>query len=130
MEVQNKLKIITCTAEVVVDKISKIGTRIYGEDFVAPKVYEQGAKNEAGQFINPIDATYFTKNTNDYNRGEVMPGITQGWGFIDLKPMLDSIKGENKNEIVQQILGNYVERKRGGQIESPSLLSLDEVING
>ena len=59
-----------------------------------------------------------------------MPGITQGWGFIDLKPMLDSIKGENKNEIVQQILGNYVERKRGGQIESPSLLSLDEVING
>ncbi len=117
-------------AEVVVDKISKIGTRIYGEDFVAPKVYEQGAKNEAGQFINPIDATYFTNNNNEYNRGEVMPGITQGWGFIDLKPMLDSIKGENKNEIVQQILGNYVERKRGGQIESPSLLSLDEVING
>ena len=30
----------------------------------------------------------------------------------------------------QEILGSYVERKRGGQIESPSLVSLNEVING
>jgi hypothetical protein len=44
--------------------------------------------------------------------------------------MLDSIKEEDRQEAVQEILGNYVERKRGGQIESPSLLSLEEVING
>lgn len=115
-------------AEKVIDKIEKIGTRLYGEDFVAPKLYEQGAQDEQGRYYSPIDETYWA-GKSDID-GKANPGVREGWGFIDLKPMLDSIKEEDRQEAVQEILGNYVERKRGGQIESPSLLSLDEVING
>ncbi len=115
-------------AEKVVDKIDKIGTRLYGDSFVAPKVYEQGAKNEEGRFISPVDVSYWSGKSNI--DGKANPGVEEGWGFIDLKPMLESIREEDKQEVVQEILGNYVERKRGGQIESPSLLSLNEVING
>tara|TARA_R100001509_G_scaffold53529_1_gene29363 strand:- start:4087 stop:6756 length:2670 start_codon:yes stop_codon:yes gene_type:complete len=115
-------------AEKVVDKIDKIGTRLYGESFVAPKLYEQGAQDDNGRFFSPIDNSYFA-GVSDID-GKANPGIKEGWGFIDLKPMLDSIKEEDKQEVVKEILGSYVERKRGGQIESPSLLSLNEVING
>lgn len=115
-------------AEKVIDKIEKIGTRLYGEDFVAPKLYEQGAQDEQGRYYSPIDESYWAGKSNI--DGKANPGVREGWGFIDLKPMLDSIKEEDRQEAVQEILGNYVERKRGGQIESPSLLSLDEVING
>jgi len=115
-------------AEKVVDKIDKIGTRLYGESFVAPKLYEQGAQDENGRYYSPIDESYWAGKSNI--DGKANPGIREGWGFIDLKPMLDSIKEEDKQEVVKEILGSYVERKRGGQIESPSLLSLNEVING
>ena len=115
-------------AEKVVDKIDKIGTRLYGDSFVAPKVYEQGAKDENGRLISPVDMSYWS-GVSDID-GKANPGVGEGWGFIDLKPMLESIREEDKQEAVQEILGNYVERKRGGQIESPSLLSLNEVING
>jgi hypothetical protein len=115
-------------AEKVIDKIEKIGTRLYGEDFVAPKLYEQGAQDENGRYYSPVDQSYW-EGVSDID-GKANPGIREGWGFIDLKPMLDSLKEEDRQEAVQEILGNYVERKRGGQIESPSLLSLNEVING
>ena len=115
-------------AEKVVDKIEKIGTRLYGDSFVAPKLYEQGAKDENGRLISPVDMSYWS-GKSDID-GKANPGVGEGWGFIDLKPMLESIREEDKQEAVQEILGNYVERKRGGQIESPSLLSLNEVING
>ena len=115
-------------AEKVVDKIEKIGTRLYGEDFVAPKLYEQGAQDENGRYYSPVDQSYW-EGVSDID-GKANPGVREGWAFIDLKPMLDSIKEEDRQEAVQEILGNYVERKRGGQIESPSLLSLNEVING
>tara|TARA_Y100001972_G_scaffold50668_1_gene62176 strand:- start:105 stop:2777 length:2673 start_codon:yes stop_codon:yes gene_type:complete len=114
-------------AEVVVDKIGKLGKIIYGEDFVAPVLYEQGAKDENDRLISPINPSSF-QGDNRTDRAD--PGITEGWGFIDLKPMIDSIKGENKQEVLEQIFGNYVERKSGGQVWSSSLVSLDEVING
>jgi hypothetical protein len=115
-------------AEVVVDKISKLGNMIYGEDFVAPVLYEQGAKDENDRFLSPIDNSYFPEEGRRFDRAN--PGIREGWGFIDLKPMIDSIQGDNKEEIIENILSNYVERKSGGQVWSSSLVSLDEVING
>ena len=115
-------------AEVVVDKINKLGTMIYGEDFVAPVLYEQGAKDDNGRFLSPIDNSYFPEEGRRFDRAN--PGIREGWGFIDLRPMIDSIKGDNKEEIIEEILSSYVERKSGGQVWSSSLVSLDEVING
>ena len=116
----------------VVGKITKLGQQIYGDDFVAPKLYEQGAKNEEGQFYNTLDASTFatTKNYPD----AYIPNNPQGWGFIDLTPTIEYLKEKNYDkprvELDEGLLQNYVTRKRGGQIESPSLLSLDEVING
>lgn len=38
----------------VINKINKLGQQIYGEDFVPPVLYEQGAKNDQGEFLTPM----------------------------------------------------------------------------
>jgi hypothetical protein len=116
----------------VVGKLTKLGQQIYGDDFVPPKLYEQGAKTEEGQFYNTLDASTFATDRNYPDA--YIPNNPEGWGFIDLTPTIEYLKDKNYDkprvELDEGLLQNYVTRKRGGQIESPSLLSLDEVING
>lgn len=116
----------------VVGKLTKLGQQIYGDDFVPPKLYEQGAKTEEGQFYNTLDASTFATDRNYPDA--YIPNNPEGWGFIDLTPTIEYLKEKNYDkprvELDEGLLQNYVTRKRGGQIESPSLLSLDEVING
>jgi hypothetical protein len=51
-----------------------------------------------------------------------------------LSPTLEYLKGKNYDNPAQEfdegLLQNYISRKRGGQVWSSSLISLDEVING
>lgn len=118
-------------ADVVIKKLTKLGKQIYGDDFVAPVLYEQGAKDEEGRYYNSLDINSF-KRPSSGERGYT-PNVF-GWAFIDLKPTLEYLKENNYDKPAQEmdegLLQNYVTRKRGGQIQSPSLLSLDEVING
>jgi hypothetical protein len=114
----------------VIDRITTLGQQIYGEDFVAPALYEQGAKDDNGNFIN----TYVVNADQLRGKGGYISNVKQGWGFIDLSPTLEYLKGKNYDNPAQEfdegLLQNYISRKRGGQVWSSSLISLDEVING
>ena len=114
----------------VVDKINKLGQQIYGEDFVAPVLYEQGAKNDQGEFFN----TYVVNPDELRGKSGYISNVKQGWGFIDLAPTIEYLKSKNydnpSKEFDEGLLQNYISRKSGGQVWSSSLLSLDEVING
>ena len=114
----------------VVDKINKLGQQIYGEDFVPPVLYEQGAKNDQGEFFN----TYVVNPDELRDKGGYISNVKQGWGFIDLAPTIEYLKSKNydnpSKEFDEGLLQNYISRKSGGQVWSSSLVSLDEVING
>ena len=114
----------------VVDRITTLGQQIYGEDFVAPALYEQGAKDDNGNFVN----TYVVNPDQLRGKGGYISNVKQGWGFIDLSPTLEYLKEKNYDNPAQEfdegLLQNYISRKRGGQVWSSSLVSLDEVING
>jgi phosphoglycolate phosphatase-like HAD superfamily hydrolase len=114
----------------VVNKINKLGQQIYGEDFVPPTLYEQGAKNDEGEFFN----TYVVNPDELRGKSGYISNVKQGWGFIDLAPTIEYLKSKNYDnpakELDEGLLQNYVSRKSGGQVWSSSLLSLDEVING
>tara|TARA_R100000426_G_scaffold14614_2_gene13945 strand:+ start:2992 stop:5598 length:2607 start_codon:yes stop_codon:yes gene_type:complete len=114
----------------VVDKINKLGQQIYGEDFVPPVLYEQGAKNDQGEFFN----TYVVNPDDLRDKSGYISNVKQGWGFIDLAPTIEYLKSKNydnpSKEFDEGLLQNYISRKSGGQVWSSSLLSLDEVING
>ena len=79
--------------------------------------------------LYPAESIKETIEFNEQGEG-TSSGITERINPKVELPVFESIREEDRPGVVQEILGSYVERKRGGQIESPSLVSLNEVING
>ena len=119
-------------AENVIKKYDKMAEILGWENYESPKLYAQG-----NEFFNLQGDQFGTGNTydqqpmlsNNQTRGKV-PSIKSGYGFIDFTPMINSLTEKQKERLSTINLNNFPSYKQGGQVDSPSLVSLEEVING
>tara|TARA_Y100001973_G_scaffold98267_1_gene155599 strand:- start:269 stop:2068 length:1800 start_codon:yes stop_codon:yes gene_type:complete len=119
-------------AENVIKKYDKMAEILGWENYESPKLYAQG-----NEFFNLQGDQFGTGNTYDQQpmlsknqtRGKV-PSIKTGYGFIDFTPMINSLTNKQKERLETINLNNFPSYKQGGQVDSPSLVSLEEVING
>ena len=56
--------------------------------------------------------------------------MKEGYAFIDFTPMIESLNESQKKQLSGINLNNFPSYKEGGQVGSPSLVSIEEVING
>lgn len=114
-------------AEKVIQKYDNLAEILGWENYVSPKLYAQG-----NNFLNLASSQFGEDSQLSQNqtRGK-NPGIKQGYAFIDFSPMIESLSTAEKKKLFDlKEEGKLPSYKQGGQIESPSLVSLDEVING
>ena len=119
-------------AEKVVAKYDKLANILGWENYESPKLYAQG-----NNFFNLQGDQFGTGEqyggqpmlTKNQTRGKV-PGMKSGYGFIDFTPMINSLTEKQKERLNTININNFPAYKRGGQVDGPSLLSLEEVING
>jgi hypothetical protein len=67
--------------------------------------------------------------SKNQTRGKI-PSIKSGYGFIDFSPMINSLNDNQKKQLGEINHETFPSYKQGGQVSSPSLVSLEEVING
>ena len=119
-------------AENVIKKYDKIADVLGWENYESPVLYAQG-----NQFLNLQGDQFGTGNQYDnqpmlsknQTRGKV-PSIKSGYGFIDFSPMINSLNDNQKKQLGEINHETFPSYKQGGQVSSPSLVSLEEVING
>tara|TARA_R100001509_G_scaffold32004_1_gene16992 strand:+ start:11229 stop:13673 length:2445 start_codon:yes stop_codon:yes gene_type:complete len=119
-------------AENVIKKYDKMAEILGWENYESPKLYAQG-----NEFFNLQGDQFGTGNqydqqpmlSNNQVRGKV-PSLKTGYGFIDFTPMINSLTDKQKERLETINLNNFPSYKQGGQVDSPSLVSLEEVING
>ena len=119
-------------AENVIKKYDNMAEILGWENYESPKLYAQG-----NEFFNLQGDQFGTGNqydqqpmlSNNQVRGKV-PSIKTGYGFIDFTPMINSLTDKQKERLGTINLNNFPSYKQGGQVDSPSLVSLEEVING
>ena len=119
-------------AENVVKKYDKMADILGWENYESPILYAQGNEFfnlQGGQFGSGDEYATQPMLSKNQTKGKV-PQMKSGYAFIDFSPMINSLNENQKKQLGEINIENFPSYKQGGQVGSPSLVSLEEVING
>tara|TARA_R100001480_G_scaffold3512_3_gene9171 strand:+ start:1351 stop:3636 length:2286 start_codon:yes stop_codon:yes gene_type:complete len=119
-------------AENVVKKYDKMAEILGWENYESPVLYSQGNKFfnlQGDQFGSGREYENQPMLSQNQTKGK-NPNLKEGYAFIDFTPMIESLNEGQKKQLGGINLNNFPSYKEGGQVGSPSLVSIEEVING
>jgi len=119
-------------AENVVKKYDKMAEILGWENYESPVLYAQGNKFfnlQGDQFGSGREYENQPMLSQNQTKGK-NPNLKEGYAFIDFTPMIESLNEGQKKQLGGINLNNFPSYKEGGQVGSPSLVSIEEVING
>lgn len=120
-------------AQNVIKKYDNLASILGWDNYESPVLFAQG-----NQFLNLQGDQFGSGNQYDnqpmlsknQTKGKV-PALKEGYAFIDFSPMINSLSDSQKQQLrTLDEEGKLPSYKQGGQVGSPSLVSLEEVING
>lgn len=120
-------------AQNVIKKYDNLASILGWDNYESPVLFAQG-----NQFLNLQGDQFGSGNQYDNSpmlsknqtRGKI-PALKEGYAFIDFSPMINSLSDSQKQQLrTLDQEGKLPSYKQGGQVGSPSLVSLEEVING